>query len=138
DEASYTKQLTARLDPTASSLQLIVDQVRADPRRVVFAEGEEERAIRAALAFRNSGYGKPILIGREERIAETAKAAGLAGVEELEIHNARLSKHNLPYTDFIYQRLQRRGLRYRDCQRMVNNDRNVFGACMVALGDADA
>jgi malate dehydrogenase (oxaloacetate-decarboxylating)(NADP+) len=138
DEASYVKQLSARLDPTAASLQLIVDQVRNDPRRVVFAEGEEERTIRAALAFKHSGYGYPVLIGREERIAETARLAGLAGVDELEIHNARLSHHNKRYTDFIYERLQRRGLLYRDCQRMVNNDRNVFGACMVALGDADA
>jgi malate dehydrogenase (oxaloacetate-decarboxylating)(NADP+) len=79
-----------------------------------------------------------VLIGREDRIAETARAAGLAGVEEIEIHNARLSDHNARYTDFIYQRLQRRGLLYRDCQRMVNNDRNVFAACMVALGDGDA
>jgi malate dehydrogenase (oxaloacetate-decarboxylating)(NADP+) len=138
DEASYVKQLSARLDPTAASLQLIVDQVRADPRRVVFAEGEEERTIRAALAFKHSGYGIPVLIGREARIAETAKLAGLAGVEELEIHNARLSQHNKRYTGFIYERLQRRGFLYRDCERMVNNDRNVFASCMVELGDADA
>jgi len=138
DEEAYVRELTARLDPTASSLQKIVEQVQAHPGRVVFAEGEEERALRAALSFRDSGYGTPVLLGREERIAETAKNAGLAGVEELEIVNARLSQRNKAYTDFIYERLQRKGSLYRDCQRMVNNERNVFAACMVAMGDADA
>ena len=138
DEDAYTKELTARLDPTASSLQGIVDRVATNPRRVVFAEGEEERMIRAALAYRNSGFGTPILLGREKRIAETAKSAGLAGSEELEIINARLSQHNQRYRDFLYERLQRRGYLQRDVERMVNNERNVFAACMVALGDADA
>jgi malate dehydrogenase (oxaloacetate-decarboxylating)(NADP+) len=138
DEDAYVKELTARLDPTASSLQLIVDRVRARPARVVFAEGEEERTIRAALSFRSSGYGTPVLLGREERIAQAAAAAGLAGAEELEIVNARLSNNNKRYMDFLYERLQRRGLLQRDIQRMVNNERNVFAACMVAMGDADA
>jgi len=138
DEESYVKELTARLDPTASAMQGIVDRVRTRAARVVFAEGEEEPVIRAALAFRDSGYGIPVLLGREERIAETVKSAGLHGGEELEIVNARLSDKNKPYTEFIYERLQRQGALFRDAQRMVNNVRNVFGACMVAMGDADA
>ncbi len=138
DEEAYVRELTARLDPTASALQKIVEQVQANPCRVVFTEGEEERALRAASIFRDAGYGTPILLGREERIAETAKEGGLAGVENLEIVNARLSQRNKAYTDFLYERLQRKGALYRDCQRMVNNERNVFAACMVAMGDADA
>jgi len=138
DEESYIKELTARLDPTASAMQAIVDRVRVRAARVVFAEGEEEPTIRAALAFRDSGYGTPILLGREERIAETVAAAGLQGADDLEIINARLSRANQKYTDFIYQRLQRKGALYRDAQRMVNNVRNLFAACMVATGDADA
>jgi malate dehydrogenase (oxaloacetate-decarboxylating)(NADP+) len=138
DEESYVKELTARLDPTASAMQAIVDRVRSRAARVVFAEGEEEPVIRAALAFRDSGYGTPILLGREERIAETVAAAGLQGTENLEIINARLSDQNQKYTDFIYERLQRKGALFRDAQRMVNNVRNLFGACMVAMGDADA
>jgi len=138
DEESYAKELTARLDPTASAMQAIVDRVRTRAARVVFAEGEEEPTIRAALAFRDSGYGIPILLGREERIAETVKAAGLQGTEALEIINARLSDQNKKYTDFIYERLQRKGALYRDAQRMVNNVRNLFASCMVAMGDADA
>jgi len=112
--------------------------LRTNPKRVVFAEGEEERVIRAALSFRNAGYGTPVLIAREDRIAETIKSLGLTGAETLEVHNARLSKSNKRYTDYVYERLQRRGALYRDCQRMVNNDRNVFAACMVACGDGDA
>jgi len=138
DEESYVKELTARLDPTASAMQAIVDRVRSRAARVVFAEGEEEPIIRAALAFRDSGYGVPILLGREERIAETVAAAGLQGTEDIEIINARLSDQNQKYTDFIYERLQRKGALYRDAQRMVNNVRNLFAACMVANGDADA
>src|SRR5207302_6495043 len=100
--------------------------------------GEEGKTIRAALEFAGSGYGTPVLVGREERIKSTMAAMGLATPEGLEIHNARLSHHNQRYTDFLYARQQRHGMLYRDCQRMVNQDRNVFAACMVACGDADA
>jgi malate dehydrogenase (oxaloacetate-decarboxylating)(NADP+) len=116
DMESYRVELAARLDPTANSLQLIFEQVRDNPKRVVFAEGEEEKVIRAAIAFRNAGYGQPILIGREERIHTAMKAAGLGEIDGLEIHNARVSQHNKQYTDFLYQRLQRKGSIYRDCQ----------------------
>jgi len=138
DMESYKSELSARLDPIAASLHLIFERVRANPRRVVFAEGEEEKTIRAALAYRNAGYGEPVLIGREERVHEAMKQIGVAEIDGIEIHNARLSRHNNEYTDFLYGRLQRSGLLYRDCLRMVNNDRNVFAACMVAKGDADA
>ena len=134
----YRRKLSGRLDATAASLQFILEQVRANPKRVVFAEGEEEKVIRAALAFSNSGYGTPVLIGREHAILETMKSIGLQNSGDLEIHNAALSQHNKRYIEFLYERLGRRGSLYRDCQRMVHHDRNVFGACMVALGDADA
>jgi malate dehydrogenase (oxaloacetate-decarboxylating)(NADP+) len=138
DMAAYKRSLRARLDPTAASLELIFERVQAEPKRVVFAEGEEEMTIRAALQYANSGYGTPVLVGREERIRTTMAAMGLSSDGPLEIHNARLSHSNQRYTDFLYQRQQRHGMLYRDCQRMVNQDRNVFAACMVACGDADA
>jgi malate dehydrogenase (oxaloacetate-decarboxylating)(NADP+) len=138
DMAAYQRSLRARLDPTAAGLELIFEKVQAAPQRVVFAEGEEEKTIRAALQFVGSGYGTPILVGREERIRATMAAMGLSSPEPLEIHNARLSHHNRRYTDFLYERHQRRGMLYRDCQRLVNQDRNVFAACMVACGDAAA
>ncbi|MGP1394095.1 MAG: NADP-dependent malic enzyme [Inquilinaceae bacterium] len=137
DMDRYRQALRARLDPTADNLQFIFAKVRSAPQRVVFAEGEEERTIRAAIAFRNAGYGTPILIGREERIRETMDRAGLGGVGDLEIHNARLSRHNQRYIDFLYQRRQRVGSLRRDSQRMVHQDRNIFASCMVAMGDAD-
>jgi malate dehydrogenase (oxaloacetate-decarboxylating)(NADP+) len=138
DMNAYKRTLRARLDPTAAGLELIFERVRAEPKRVVFAEGEEEKTIRAALLFRDSGYGTPVLVGREDRIRATMAAMGLSSPEGLEIHNARLSHDNRRYTDFLYQRQQRSGMLYRDCQRMVNQDRNVFAACMIACGDADA
>jgi malate dehydrogenase (oxaloacetate-decarboxylating)(NADP+) len=138
DMEAYSKELSARLDPTAASLQAIFDSVRAHPRRLVFAEGEEEKSIRAAVSFYNSGYGVPILLGREDKVLKTMKSLGLQKTTGIEIHNARLSTSNKDYTDFIYERLQRKGALYRDCQRMVNQERNIFAACMVALGDADA
>src|SRR5690606_299794 len=104
-----------------------------------FAEGEEEKVIRAAINFRDAGYGLPVLIGREERILHTMEAIGFGrGAAGLEIHNARLSTNNRRYADFLYERLQRQGYLWRDCQRMINQDRNVFAAAMVASGDADA
>jgi malate dehydrogenase (oxaloacetate-decarboxylating)(NADP+) len=138
DIEGYRAELSARLDPTAASLNLIFERVRQNPRRVVFAEGEEEKVIRAAVAFHNAGYGTPVLVGREERILATMKAAGLSEPDGVEITNARLSQRNTHYTDELYRRLQRKGALYRDCQRMANQDRNVFAACMVAQGDADA
>lgn len=134
---AYRTELRARLDLTASTLQLILDRVKSAPKRIVFAEGEEEKVIRAAVSFKNQGFGDPILIGRGDRIAETMRNAGLGEVNGLEIMNARLSQHNERYTEFLYERTQRQGYLYRDCQRLVNQDRNIFAACMVAMGDAD-
>ncbi len=138
DFKHYGRQLEVRLNPTASSMHLIQVQVQANPQRMVFAEGEEEKVIRAAVQWHANGFGTPVLIGREKRIHETMRSIGLRDTTGLEIHNARLSQHNTLYTDFLYERLQRKGFLYRDCQRLVNQDRNVFGACMVAHEHADA
>src|SRR5271163_2287455 len=134
----YARDLSGRLDPTAGALDAIMEQVRSEPRRVVFAEGEEEKVVRAAVAYRNAGYGRPVLIGREDRVLATLASLGLGKTDGIEIHNARLSSANPKYVDFLYGRRQRNGLLRRDVQRMVNQDRNVFAACMVATGDADA
>ena len=139
DMKAYRRQLSTRRDPTAAMLDLTYEEVRNNPpRRVVFAEGEEEKVIRAAVAFRNAGYGTPVLVGRTERIEATMKAIGISRVADIEIHNARLSQNNQRYTEYLYARLQRQGFLWRDCQRLVNQDRNVFAALMVACGDADA
>ena len=138
DLERYRRDLSARLDPTASTLQVIFDRISANRKRVVFAEGEEEKVIRAAMAFRNAGYGEPILVGREHRIRETIEKLGLEGAEDIPVTNAKVSDHNEQYIDFLYEKLQREGALRRDCQRMVNLDRNVFGACMVLKGHADA
>ena len=138
DLERYRRDLSARLDPTASTLQVIFDRISANRKRVVFAEGEEEKVIRAAMAFRNAGYGEPILVGREHRIRETIEKLGLEGAEDIPVTNAKVSDHNEQYIDFLYKKLQREGALRRDCQRMVNLDRNVFGACMVLKGHADA
>ncbi|MDQ4136759.1 MAG: NADP-dependent malic enzyme [Pseudomonadota bacterium] len=140
DQQRYRAELRARLDPTASRMQMIIDRVRAEPKRMVFAEGEEEKTIRAALAWRNEGLGTPVLIGRPERIEQTVAAMGLRSIEGLEILSAGTGEggRNQRYADFVYERNQRSGLLHRDCLRLVNRDRNVFGACMVAQGEADA
>jgi len=135
--AAYGDILAARLDPSAAMLQKITARVRARPKRVVFAEGEEEAVIRAALAFQNAQMGTAVLIGREERIEAALGATGLDG-SSLEIHNARYSERAPRYAQRLFEKLQRRGYLYRDVLRMVNNDRNVFGASMVAAGEADA
>ena len=137
DMAEYKRSLSGRLDPTSHWLQSLFEQVKANPQRIVFAEGEEERTIRAAVVYRDNGYGTPILIGREEQVRETMKGLGINDSTGMEIHNARLSTRNAPYTDMVYKRLQRDGYLRRDVQRMVNQGRNVFGASMVAMGDAD-
>ncbi len=138
DMKHYRAELSARRDPIAGLMQTIYERVRQSPKRVVFAEGEEEQVIRAALAFVNQGLGRAILIGREDRVLQTAANAGLELNPDIEIHNAKLSSRNAVYAQFLFERLQRKGFLFRDCQRLIKTDRNHFGAAMVAQGDADA
>jgi malate dehydrogenase (oxaloacetate-decarboxylating)(NADP+) len=138
DIEAYKRALSARRDPVASVLARVFEQVQRRPKRVVFAEGEEEAVIRAAVTYANQGLGKAILVGREDRIRQTADLAGVEIRDGVEIHNARLSHRNSAYAQYIYGRLQRKGYLFRDCQRLINQDRNHFGAAMVATGDADA
>jgi malate dehydrogenase (oxaloacetate-decarboxylating)(NADP+) len=139
DMDGYKAQLSARRDPIAGAMQRIIERVRRMPKRVVFAEGEESQVIRAAYSFVAQGLGQAVLVGREDRVRAVAQQSGLDLEEKgVEIHNARLSNRNSIYAQFLYERLQRRGYLFRDCQRMVNQDRNYFAAAMVAQGDADA
>jgi malate dehydrogenase (oxaloacetate-decarboxylating)(NADP+) len=138
DLQRYARDLANRLDATVGALEAIAESVRQNPKRVVFAEGEEEKVIRAAIAFRNAGYGTPVLVGREDRIAAVTNAIGIPLPDGIEIQNARLSDSTRRYAEFLYEKRQRDGFLQRDCQRLVNQDRNVFAACMVATGEADA
>jgi malate dehydrogenase (oxaloacetate-decarboxylating)(NADP+) len=138
DMEAYRQELRTRLDPVAGVLQGVYQRLRHAPRRVVFAEGEEEQVIRAAATFVHQGLGSALLVGRERAITETAQALGIELGGGIQIINAALSKRNSNYAAYLYERLQRQGYLQRDCQRMINQDRNHFAACMVALGDADA
>jgi malate dehydrogenase (oxaloacetate-decarboxylating)(NADP+) len=138
DFDAYRRALRARLDPTAGSLDAIFETVKRNPRRVVFAEGEEDRVIRAAVQYKAEGYGTPVLVGREEVIHEHMKTHNLSEGLDIEIQNARVSKHNEKYAAHLYKRLHRKGYVQRDCNRLVNQNRNAFAATMLATGDADA
>jgi malate dehydrogenase (oxaloacetate-decarboxylating)(NADP+) len=138
DMETYRHQLRSRRDPIAGVLQGVYERLRRRPRRVVFAEGEEEPVIRAAATFVHQGLGTALLVGREPRVRQTAQALGIELGGNIEITNAAISSRNSAYVDYLYERLQRRGFLQRDCQRLINQDRNHFAACMVALGDADA
>jgi malate dehydrogenase (oxaloacetate-decarboxylating)(NADP+) len=138
DMDGYRQQLSARRDPIAGTLVQVFDRLRRQPKRVVFAEGEEEQVIRAAASFANQGLGTALLVGREERVKAAAREAGIDLDNGIEVINAATSTRNTVYINHLYERLQRRGFLLRDCQRLVNTDRNHFAACMVALGDADA
>lgn len=137
DMDAYHAELSARRDPTANALQRIVAKVKRSPKRVVFAEGEEEQVIRAAVSFVSQGMGTAILVGREDEIHATAKAVGVELGGQIEVVSARSSNRNKDYADYLYGRMQRKGYLYRDCVRLMNTDRNYFGSAMVALGDAD-
>jgi len=136
DMEEYRHSLARRLDPSASFLQGVQNAARAEQKRIVFAEGEEPQVVRAAWTFKNQGLGEPILIGREKQVERTMKQMGVPE-GALEIVNARLSDRNGDYTDYLYDRVKRRGYLKRDAQRLVNQDRNIFGSCMLAVGDAD-
>ncbi|MEX6632679.1 NADP-dependent malic enzyme [Hyphococcus lacteus] len=139
DFSTYKNSLAARLDPSASFLQKIYSSLRGceKPKRIVFSEGEEEAVVRAAYAFQQEGLGTPVLIGRDDHIKNALADAGLPVNHEFETYHSRTSPHNELYTKYLYKRLQRKGHLYRDAQRLVNTDRNVYAACMLAHGHAD-
>jgi malate dehydrogenase (oxaloacetate-decarboxylating)(NADP+) len=137
DLDAYRTTLRARLNPTTSVLSLAYDAARADPRRVLFAEGEEDVVLRAAIAFRDGGYGIPVLVGRDD-VHDRLRALGVEYPESFEVYNSRNYPRVSELADYLYARLQRRGYLHREVERMVNQDRNIFAACLLAIGEADA
>ena len=136
DPQDYGRRLARRLDPTAALQQRVTASIKGTGKRIVFAEGEEPSVIRAAHAFQSQGLGRAVLVARDDIARRNMRELGLPE-DDLEIWNARLSDRNTDYADWLYERLQRRGYLRRDVQRLVNNDRNVFSACMLRFGDAD-
>ncbi|MFC3172975.1 NADP-dependent malic enzyme [Novosphingobium bradum] len=138
DFEAYRHELKARLNPTTSVLTTVYQQVKENPKRVVFAEAENEVVLRAAIQFRDFGYGTPVLVGRDQVVRDKLVELGVEHPQSYEIHNAAISNHVPAMVDLLYGKLQRRGFLKRDVQRMVNQDRNVFAAALVKLGIADA
>jgi malate dehydrogenase (oxaloacetate-decarboxylating)(NADP+) len=136
DMDAYRTSLRSRLNPTTSVLTLAYEAARANPRRVLFAEGEEDVVLRAAVAFRDGGYGIPVLVGRDD-VHDRLRALGVDNPESFEVHNSRNYARVPEMADFLYQRLQRRGYMHRELERIVNQDRNIFAALLLAMGEAD-
>jgi malate dehydrogenase (oxaloacetate-decarboxylating)(NADP+) len=137
DMVAYRQSLRARLNPTASILGLAYEAARTSPKRVLFAEGEEENVLRAAIAFREGGYGTPVLVGRED-VHDKLAALGVDDPQSYEVLNSRNSPLVGRAVDYIYAKHQRHGMLRRAVERMVNQDRNTFAAAMLALGEGDA
>jgi malate dehydrogenase (oxaloacetate-decarboxylating)(NADP+) len=134
---AYRQQLRGRLNPTVAVMSLAYENAKQNPKRVLFAEGEEPNVLRAAIAFREAGYGTPVLVGREE-VYDLLKEMGVDNPKEFEVLNSRNSPLVGRAVDYIYAKHQRHGLLRREIERMVNQDRNYFAAAMLALGEADA
>ncbi len=137
DMDAYRQRLRERLNPTTSVLTLAYEGARARPKRVLFAEGEEEVVLRAAIAFKEGGLGTPVLVGRDD-VPDRLRALGVERPEEYELHNSRHSPLVPSMVEYLYGRLQRRGYLRRDIERMINQDRNTFGAVLLQMGHADA
>jgi malate dehydrogenase (oxaloacetate-decarboxylating)(NADP+) len=137
DMQAYREDLRARLNPTVGVMSLAYESARANPKRVLFAEGEEPNVLRAAIAFREGGYGTPVLVGRED-VYRLLGEMGVENPNEYEVLNSRNSPLVGRAVDFIYEKHQRHGMLRREIERMVNQDRNYFAAAMLALGEADA
>jgi len=134
----YKDQLTNRLDPSMSIMQGINAKVRKNPKRVIFAEGEDENMLKAAIEFGKNKLGTPILIGTEKRIKEQLKKIGLDENHKIEIVNSTDKEKRQKYVKHLYKKLQREGQLERDVDRLVRNDRIAWGASMIACKDADA
>ncbi|GAA3998044.1 NADP-dependent malic enzyme [Sphingomonas humi] len=135
--AAYRQSLRARLNPTVSVLSLAYEAAKANPKRVLFAEGEEQVVLRAAIAFKEGGYGTPVLVGRDD-VHDRLRELGIDDPLGYEVLNSRNSPLVGRAVDHLYSRLQRRGFLRREIERMVNQDRNYFAAAMLSLGEADA
>ena len=138
DFDAYRLSLKARLNPTTSVLTSVYAQVKQDPKRVVFAEAENEVVLRAAIQFRDFGYGTPVLVGRTQAVLDKLAELGVGDPASYEIHNSATSPLVGEMTTYLYNRMQRRGFLERDVRRMVNQDRNVFASLLVALGHGEA
>jgi malate dehydrogenase (oxaloacetate-decarboxylating)(NADP+) len=138
DFAAYRHALKSRLNPTTSVLTNVYAEVKNSPKRVVFAEAEEEVVLRAAIQFRDFGYGTPVLVGRTDKVREKLAELSADNPESFDIQNSADSPLVPQMVDFLYNRVQRRGRTERDVRRMVNQERNVFAALLVALGHGDA
>ena len=135
----YEEQLKQRLDPSLTIMQGINSQIKKNQKKVVFADGEDENTLKAAIAFKNSGLGIPVIIAKEKKVKERLKDIGYSENLNIEIVNSTIKEKRQKYVNFIFKKLHReQGLLERDCDRMVRNDRVVWGACMVSCGDADA
>jgi len=134
---AYRQELRARLNPTVSVMSLAYENAKQNPKRVLFAEGEEPNVLRAAIAFKEGGYGTPVLVGRED-VHDLLKEMGVENPKEYEVLNSRNSPLVGRAVDYIYEKHQRHGMLRREIERMVNQDRNYFAAAMLSLGEADA
>ncbi|KUR72132.1 malic enzyme [Novosphingobium fuchskuhlense] len=138
DFDAYRTELKARLNPTTSALTSVYQRVKENPKRVVFAEAENEVVLRAAIQYRDFGYGTPVLVGRTQAVHNLLTELGVGDPDSFEIHNSAVSPLVPEMVAYLYERLQRRGFLERDVRRMVNQDRNVFASLLVALGHGDA
>ncbi len=138
DMEAYRHALKSRLNPTTSVLTSVYNEVRNNPKRVIFAEAEEEVVLRAAIQFRDFGYGTPVLVGRTQAVKDKLAELGVEDIGAFEIQNSADSDLVPPMVDYLYKRLQRRGYTERDVRRMVNQDRNTFASLLLALGHGDA
>ena len=138
DFDAYRTSLKARLNPTTSVLTQVYEQAKAHPKRMIFAEAENEIVLRAAIQYRDFGYGEPVLIGRDQAVREKLTELGVDNPDSFEIHNSAISPHVPAMVEMLYERLQRRGYMERDVRRMVNQDRNLFASALLKLGHADA
>ncbi|WP_011281663.1 NADP-dependent malic enzyme [Candidatus Pelagibacter communis] len=138
DFEAYRDQLKQRLDPSVTIMQGINSHIKKNQKRIVFADGEDENTLKAAIAFKNSKLGTPILIGKKNKIKERIKEIGYNQNFDIEIVNSEDKEKREKYVNFLFEKLQReKGLLERDCDRLVRNDRVVWASCMVACGDAD-
>ena len=138
DFEAYRDQLKQRLDPSVTIMQGINSHIKKNQKRIVFADGEDENTLKAAIAFKNSKLGTPILIGKKTKIKERIKEIGYNENFDIEIVNSEDTKKREKYVNFLFEKMQReKGLLERDCDRLVRNDRVIWASCMVACGDAD-
>ena len=136
---SYVLELNKRLGLDNQIMRILGSKARRDPKRIVFAEADNQKILKAASIVYDDGIAYPILLGDEQKIKRIAaeNKIDITDFPIIDTHSPEMADKKQLYSDLFFKKRQRKGINYYESRKLMN-DRNYFGSMMVEMGDADA